>query len=200
MGLNRYIDRLLEGRNARKTANVVDFCTSALLQGENLSILDLGCGNGLFTHALSALPAVTNVIGVDVIDYRKVPIDFCLYNEGNTIPFGDNSFDYTFVVEVLHHSDDPERLLREAIRVTRGHIVLFEDVVTGPIRLFFMRGFDILVNIRHKVNIPLNFKSENGWKSLFAKLGLTIEATYDYNFYTMPTPQHCRVFMLKKRQ
>jgi SAM-dependent methyltransferase len=197
MGINSFIDRLLEKRNSRKTAALIDFCVLNILHGHKMSILDLGCGNGLFGHALSSLPSVSAVVGVDVVDYRKAPVDFRLYREGNKLPFDDRSFDYTFIVEVLHHSENPVLLLQEAARVTRGHIVLFEDVVTGPVRLLLMRQFDILMNMRHGVNTPLNFKSESGWKELFLKIGLTLEATYDYCFYTIPTPQKCRVFVLK---
>jgi len=197
VGINAVIDKMLAGRNARKTEKLVSFCFNNILNGSGLDILDLGCGNGLFCHAISRLPAISHAVGVDVIDYCKVPIDFLLYSEGQRIPVEDKSFDYTFIVEVLHHSDDPEHLLREAVRVTRGYIVVFEDVVTSSTRLFFMRWFDILVNIRHGVNIPLNFKSEDEWKRMFTRLDLSVREMFNYYFYKIYTPQRCRVFLLK---
>lgn len=197
MGLNAIIDRLLAGRNARKTAKLVAFCSDNILYGTGLTVLDLGCGNGLFCHALSELSLVSYAVGADVVDYRKESIDFQLHKEGEAIPFDDKSFDYTFIVEVLHHSDDPEHLLMEAVRVTRGSVVVFEDVVTSSIRLFFMRGFDILMNMRHGVNTPLNFKSEREWEQIFSRLNVSVQDIYDYSFYTMYSPQRCRVFILR---
>jgi ubiquinone/menaquinone biosynthesis C-methylase UbiE len=128
-----------------------------------------------------------------VVDYRKKPIDFQLFREGERIPFDDKSFDYTFIMEVLHHSDDPEHLLKEAVRVTRGSLVIFEDVVTSRSRLLFMYGLDILMNIRHGVNLPLNFRSENVWIQIFQQMNLSIRNIYDYSFYP---PQRSRVFVL----
>ncbi len=197
MGINHFIDKMLAGRNARKTDKLVLFCIENILSGNGLEVLDLGCGNGLFCHAISGLPSISHAVGVDVVEYCKVPINFQLYSEGQRIPVDDKSFDYTFIVEVLHHSDDAEHLLREAVRVTRGYLVIFEDVVTSGARLFFMRWFDTLMNMRHGVNTPLNFKSEDEWKLVFARLNLSIQQIYNYSFYKFYSPQKCRVFLLK---
>lgn len=195
--LNNIIDKLLESRNRRKTDKLVSFCISNFLQGNNLSILDLGCGNGFFAKTLLSLTEVSKVYGVDVIDYRKTDIDFKLYDEGSKIPFDDNMFDYTFIIEVLHHSENAIHLLKEAQRVTKERIIIFEDIVTTKIRLKFMKMFDILMNMRHGVNTPFCFKSEIEWLSIFSNLNLNCENILDYNFYSVPTPQLCRVFLLK---
>ena len=193
MGLNALLDKMLVGRNERKTTKVASFCDVNILVENGLTVLDLGCGNGLFCDAISKLSSVSRAVGADVVDYRKKPIDFQLFREGERIPFDDKSFDYTFIMEVLHHSDDPERLLKEAVRVTRGSLVIFEDVVTSRSRLLFMYGLDILMNIRHGVNLPLNFRSENEWIQIFEQMNLLIRNTYDYSFYP---PQRSRVFVL----
>lgn len=194
---NTIIDKLLARRNAIKTKKLVSFCTRSFLTGADLSILDLGCGSGLFAKALQQLPNVSLVCGVDVIDYCKTDIPFKQYSEGSTIPCEDNSFDITFIVEVLHHSDNAIHLLTEARRVTKKSIIVFEDVVTSKLRLRFMRMFDILMNMRHGVNTPLNFRAEDEWLKIFSQLQLTHERTLDYSFYSVYTPQHCRVFLLK---
>ena len=195
--INPIIDKLLESRNKKKARKLISFCITNVLKGNNLSILDLGCGNGLFAHALQDVPNISKVCGVDVVDYRKTDIDFRLYKEGSQIPFDDDTFDITFIIEVLHHSEDAIHLLKEAQRVTNSQSVIFEDIVTTKRRLKFMKMFDILMNIRHGVNTPFCFKPEIEWLSIFSNLNLNCENILDYNFYSVPTPQLCRVFLLR---
>ena len=195
--INNVIDRLVKDRNRKKTDKLISFCKDNFLKEANLSILDLGCGNGLFGKALQNLPQVSTVYGVDVVDYRKTDIDFKLYEEGSRTPFDDNTFDITFIIEVLHHSEDAIHLLREARRVTKGQIVIFEDIVTSTFRLKFMKMFDIIMNMRHGVNTPLYFKSEKEWLTIFSDLNLTCERVLDYSFYSIYTPQRCRIFFLR---
>lgn len=44
--------------------------------------------------------------------------------DGEALPFQDDAFDTVLLMEVLEHVEDPNRLLREALRVTRNRIVI----------------------------------------------------------------------------
>lgn len=126
---------------------------------------------------------------------------FLLLNQDERLELSDNAFDSTLLVTVLHHSDDPKGTLAEALRVTRsgGRVILIESVygiekaqhadadpfVAAFIRLssehqrranmFFDHFYNRLVHYSDeeasKVNVPFNFQSPSGWKSLAESLG-----------------------------
>lgn len=195
--LNKLLDHLLHQRNQRKTAKLVAFCNHHFIHQNHLNVLDLGCGNGMFAQSLSTCSEIDQVIGVDVIDYRKTDIPFYFYEQGSHIPFPADTFDLTFIVEVLHHTDNAIHLLNEAKRVTRNSIVIFEDIATSKTRLRFMEIFDILMNMRHGVHTPLNFKTESEWLAIFKQLSFSLEKILAYNFYSIYTPQICKAFWLR---
>ncbi|MEI7658473.1 MAG: methyltransferase domain-containing protein [Phycisphaerae bacterium] len=102
------------------------------------SVLDVGCGVGHWGRALaSVLPASTRFTGVDreerwvrdaaVAAERAGLAGRSRFVQGDVaaLPFPDDSFDLTTCQTVLMHVADPERALREMIRVTRpGGLVL----------------------------------------------------------------------------
>ena len=81
------------------------------------SVLDIGCGEGMFTRKLSE--SIPTVVGVDTdqasidparkhahdIDAKYIVRDFPNY------PFEDQSFDVIAAVATLHHMDDPRAAL-----------------------------------------------------------------------------------------
>ena len=95
--------------------------------------------------------------------------------DGKTIPFGDDSFDVVMFVDVLHHTEDPEILLREARRVARQAVVLkdhtLEGVLAGPI----LRFMDWFGNAPHGVALPYNYWPEQRWHQAFAHNGLRLQ-------------------------
>ncbi|MFC1863509.1 class I SAM-dependent methyltransferase [Thermodesulfobacteriota bacterium] len=97
------------------------------LQGER--ILDIGCGSG--NHLLSMSRMGLDLNGVDASPYmldlaRKRLGDRCLLRKGmaEDLPFEDNEFDITTMINTLEFLDDPLQVLREAGRVTRRKIFI----------------------------------------------------------------------------
>lgn len=100
-------------------------------------VLDLGCGHGLVGSGLvRAYPAVSTLDYADVIDYRDASVQdrrFVRLDGAGTLPFRDGEFDSVFIITVLHHSDDPVRLLADAVRVCSGSVYIMESVIgAGP--------------------------------------------------------------------
>ena len=92
------------------------------------TLLDIGVGSGLaLRHVMQQNPHLTPT-GIDIRDLRlpevKVPLQ--IYN-GQTIPFEANSFDVALIFYVLHHCQDPQRVLQEAVRVTRDKLIIIEE-------------------------------------------------------------------------
>ena len=98
---------------------------------ENKRILDLGCGQGIWSYYMLSKGA-KEVIGIDIsevsinnackkqemmrIDAKRMK--FILY-DGLGIPFKDNSFDVVHSDGVIHHAEDDRMLLKESYRVLR---------------------------------------------------------------------------------
>ena len=74
-------------------------------------VLDVGCGNGLIGHHLSALLGKA-VAGIDVVGRARAPIAYQQY-DGARFPVADKSFDAVLFCYVLHHVQDVGLVLRE---------------------------------------------------------------------------------------
>jgi ubiquinone/menaquinone biosynthesis C-methylase UbiE len=89
--------------------------------------LDAGCGGGRYTIAMARLGA-SQVIGCDISEKgledcrrraRDIPTVSFERASVAELPFDDASFDFVCCSGVLHHTEDPEKGLREIARVLR---------------------------------------------------------------------------------
>lgn len=96
---------------------------------EGATMLDLGCGLGLYTRQLQRFS--NRVVGIDVeaprVAQGAARVPGLLVARGEDLPFRDNTFDIVFSNEVLEHVDDDARTVREVVRVLKpgGHFVFF---------------------------------------------------------------------------
>lgn len=94
------------------------------------NVLDLGCGDGQAGKLIAE-----KGFDVQLADIYEHPqamqtgLKHDLLKEGKRLPYENGSFDNIIIALVLHHSDDPDFLLREAKRVLRpdGKIILIES-------------------------------------------------------------------------
>jgi SAM-dependent methyltransferase len=140
----------------------------------NARVLDVGCGDGLISKMIQDHRPDTSIEGIDVLLRPKAHIPVSLF-DGSRLPYADGSFDTVMFVDVLHHTDDPAVLLREAARVSTGKLLIKDHMrkglLAGP-TLYFM---DWVGNARHGVVIPANYWPEPQWRDAFARTGLEIE-------------------------
>ena len=149
------------------------------------SVLDVGCGAGRFGDAI-AKRFSAKVAGVDVVDYVDAPIPVQIY-DGDEIPFADDSFDVVVLAFMLHHVQDQDKLLKEAVRVSRDRVIVFEDayhygwqkpfvvwndyyanLILGTIKVYRgAEGKGIL-----SIPMPLTFRSVRGWADYFKQFQL----------------------------
>ena len=102
-------------------------------------VVDLGCGDGLFTTELVASGAT--VIGLDVAETalerarRRAPqAQFLLVGEDGALPVADDWADVVWAGEVLEHALDPVGLVLESRRVLRpGGRLLVTTPAHGPL-------------------------------------------------------------------
>lgn len=132
-------------------------------------ILDLGCGSGIAAKEFRDF-FKAEVIGVDVKDNRLVDVPFQIIN-GENLPFKDNFFDVVLINYVLHHCQNPEKLLKEAKRVGKK-IIIFEDLPEGILSKIRCKLHQITFWGGKRKNF--NFKTKKEWEDLFKKLGLKV--------------------------
>lgn len=94
------------------------------------SLLDVGCGTGYFTRALTGL-LEGPVVGVDVdpaaVDYaraRRVARESYAVADARDLPYADASFDLVMSITALCFVDDEVAAVREMARVARRRIAL----------------------------------------------------------------------------
>lgn len=137
----------------------------------NASVLDVGCGPGTLTARVGALRGDCAFRGIDVMARPDSVIPVELF-DGTHIPLGDASVDAVMFVDVLHHTDDPNVLLKEARRVARQCVIIKDHRRNGLLAGPTLRVMDWVGNAHHGVRLPYNYLSEREWRDAFSKAGL----------------------------
>jgi len=103
------------------SGNLINFCR----RHAGKKILDLGCACGDYCVELKRLGF--ECAGADINEeYVKIAKGKGVeaHAVGDTLPFGDRSFDTVVMFELLEHVRDPGRILNEAGRVARKNILI----------------------------------------------------------------------------
>jgi SAM-dependent methyltransferase len=161
----RPFQRLVKGLALKKASKIVDH-SSPYLYGR---VLDLGAGRCYIAREIEKRLSLT-VTCVDVKPLGLTELPLILY-DGIHIPLGDSSHDCVLLAYVLHHCNRPIRVLKEAIRVCKGNLVIFEDDES-----ILRKPQDFFYNRLHSVDTPFNFKSEKDWLDVFDALDLELVA------------------------
>ena len=88
-------------------------------------IFDYGCGSGRVGLMIKRRLKKNVVLG-DVTHQNETPLPLYLCGRKKT-PFADNFFDTVIMLNVLHHTGNACALVKEAARITRRRIVIFEQ-------------------------------------------------------------------------
>ncbi len=150
-------------------------------------VLDLGIGDGKIAATLQAARPDISMRGADVLvrPEAEVPVDLF---DGETLPYAGDYFDAVLVVDVLHHTTDPRRLLAEARRVCRGAILLKDHLADPWLGRARLRVMDRVGNARHGVALTYNYLDRSAWRALFRDVGLREESWEEkLGLYPAPT-------------
>ncbi len=145
----------------------------AALIPRNAQVLDVGCGDGHLAQLIMEKRPDIKARGIVVLVRQKtrIPVD---QFDGRAIPHADNSFDVVMFNDVLHHTDDPMILLREAARVSRQSIVIKDHTCDGILAGPTLEFMDRIGNARHGVVLPYNYWPKQRWQQAFGTLGLPV--------------------------
>jgi SAM-dependent methyltransferase len=172
----------------RRTNKLADALKSLIgsAGSESLKGLDVGAGSGVLASLLSSDNSKLKLTGIDLIVRPETKIPVTKF-DGLNIPFENKSFDFSMIVDVLHHADDPEKLLSECARVAKKYVFIkdhycenfYDDKVLRLMDWVGNRGFDI--------PLPYGYFSREKWNGLFRKYNLTPEETItEIGLYPMP--------------
>ena len=148
----------------------------AQLVPRSARMLDVGCGDGLISAVLQSRRPDLVVAGIDVLPRRHTHIPVDIF-DGSSIPFADQSFDVVLFSDVLHHTEDPAILLREARRVSRQNVLIKDHNRNGLCAGARLRLMDWVGNARFGVALPYNYWTERQWQEAWREIGLKPEQT-----------------------
>jgi 2-polyprenyl-3-methyl-5-hydroxy-6-metoxy-1,4-benzoquinol methylase len=103
-----------------------------------LSLLDVGCGEGVLVHRWAQRLGERRVVGIDLEEpsiqagwaQRRAPnLEYRVMRAGRAdrdenLPFAEGEFDVVTAIEVLEHVPDPEHTLAEMARCAERHLLV----------------------------------------------------------------------------
>jgi len=155
-GLKIHFDR----RVTEKRDNSILFNLDKTLNDEK-TILDVGCGNGRLSKKIEKRFRV-KVRGADIALPKKPAISVTLF-DGKTLPFPENSFDAVFLIDVLHHTKNPNKLFYESLRVAKKSVFVKDHYYENNFQKAALMLADFIGNFQDKVSTPFCFLTKNEW-------------------------------------
>lgn len=98
------------------------------------SVLDVGAGTGRGLEILSSELPNTKLVGLEpVAGLREVGYakglshDLLMEGNGEALPFSDDAFDFVIETGMLHHVEDPAKVVSEMVRVARLGVMISDS-------------------------------------------------------------------------
>jgi ubiquinone/menaquinone biosynthesis C-methylase UbiE len=142
----------------------------------NATVLDVGSGDGSIAAMIMSKRPDVRIEGIDVLVRPEAKIPTKAF-DGRSIPFPDASFEIAMFVDVLHHTDCPGELIREAARVSSKGIVIKDHLLHGVISGATLRLMDYVGNAHHGVRLPYNYLAPKRWEELYRQARLKPDQT-----------------------
>jgi SAM-dependent methyltransferase len=171
----KWIDALHESVVHRRRIRVLAESAARILP-PNMRVLDVGCGDGLLAATLMRLRPDLTTEGAEVLPRTDCRISVVAF-DGRHLPFPDGAFGACLLMDVLHHTETPIELLREAARVGSGQVLLKDHLMEGLAAGPCLRFMDIVSNRKHGVSLPFNYLNSRQWRDAFASCSLSVTRT-----------------------
>jgi SAM-dependent methyltransferase len=168
----------------RRISVLSQWCSNSIPR--DVSVVDVGSGDGRLARLIADKRPDISIRGIDVRLRRDTAIPVEKF-DGASIPYGDGSFDVVMFFDVLHHTDDPMVLLREAVRVARQVVLIKDHTLQGALAYSTLRLMDWVGNARHNVALPYNYWRPAQWHGAFDELGLVVKS-WESNLKLYPFP------------
>jgi 2-polyprenyl-3-methyl-5-hydroxy-6-metoxy-1,4-benzoquinol methylase len=159
--------RFVHGRRVRALVDAI-----APLVETGWHVIDVGCGDGTLASLVARQGEGVQMRGFEVLIREDVAIPVQPF-DGRHLPAADNSVDAIMLIDVLHHTDSPVDLLREAARVARQAVIIKDHRTDRPFAYSTLRVMDWVGNRSHGVRLPYNYLSMTRWREAWKQLDLT---------------------------
>jgi SAM-dependent methyltransferase len=137
-------------------------------------VLDVGCGFGQLGHALKeASPDVARVEGAESVRRGSELIPVTAF-DGIRMPWSDKTFDAVILADVLHHDHNPERLLRESVRVSRHLVIVKDHLRDGLLAQQRISLLDWAANAGYNVPVLYRYHNLREWRGLVGKVSTRV--------------------------
>lgn len=133
-------------------------------------ILDIGAGDGKIDSMLQESTGV-NISGVDIFVRDKTYIPVQKY-DGKHLDISDHGIDTIMLIDVLHHTDNPNDVFKEAVRVADRYIIIKDHFKHGFVSYIKLRMMDFVGNKPYGVSLPYHYLTPKQWRQLFRKNNL----------------------------
>ncbi len=139
--------------------------------GKGTRLLDVGCGNGFFSHYFSQ---ICDTVGVDFSEkmLAKNLMPQKLLMDAGRLCFQDFAFDVVFCHALLHHVGNMDGVLQEMKRVSRRYVVVLEPNRNNPLMFLFSA---LVPEERKALEFSLGFLKER-----MARNGLRVVAAFSH--------------------
>ncbi|EKD52948.1 MAG: methyltransferase type 11 [uncultured bacterium] len=143
---------------------------------ETSKIIDIGSGSGDVAWLLQSKGF--KITPVDVADFHGPRMIKTIIYDGRTLPFRDKIYDCALLLMVMHHTNDPSVVFKEAKRVAK-EVVVIETSYTDPFNRLLTIVSDAIGNLRIEA-FWNSYKTDNGWRQFFEEHGYTVVSTHKY--------------------
>ncbi|MGB0595295.1 MAG: methionine biosynthesis protein MetW [Rubripirellula sp.] len=143
------------------------------------SVLDVGCGDGELAAKIQKRRPDLKLKGLEVLvrGETAIPVDAF---DGCQFPYENNEIDIVMMVDVLHHSDLPQKLMDESARVANKQIIIKDHYLQGLAAYRTLAFMDQVGNSRHGVAIPCNYLTPDQWIEMFRCSDLQVRECIDH--------------------
>jgi ubiquinone/menaquinone biosynthesis C-methylase UbiE len=170
----------------RRRVKVLSAALLTLINPAVKTILDIGCGDGTISKLMQDNNAGLKLSGIDIMERQSSLIPVTLY-DGKYIPYDDDSFDCSMIIDVLHHLTHIKELIAEAKRVSRKYILVKDHQYKNNFDFKVLKFMDKAGNKPYGVALQYNYLKAAEWDIVFKDAGLNVlQKTTTIPLYPFP--------------
>ena len=136
-------------------------------------ILDIGCGDGFLARDLAVEVPGIEIIGIDSHVWPRGARPAAL-GDGLNLPFRDGAFDGALLIDVIHHTRNPGRVLAEADRVSRRFVLVKDHYYETALDRWLLAAMDWAGGMAVGMDLPFSYLRWEELSSICKELGLSI--------------------------